>query len=148
MMKQLDTYTYVSALRELVASGQTVSVRIAGNSMAPFLVDTRDSICFRAPDRPFRRGDMVFYQRETGQYVMHRIARVRPEGCYLVGDAQQLLEGPIAPEQIFAVVVQVQRKGTWIDASNFWWKFFAEPWLTLLPLRRVLLRLYSVFLHR
>ena len=76
MMKQLDTYTYVSALRELVASGQTVSVRIAGNSMAPFLVDTRDSICFRAPDRPFRRGDMVFYQRETGQYVMHRIARV------------------------------------------------------------------------
>lgn len=30
MMKQLDTYTYVSALRELVASGQTVSVRIAG----------------------------------------------------------------------------------------------------------------------
>lgn len=148
MMKQLDTYTYVSALRELVASGQTVSVRIAGNSMAPFLVDTRDSICFHAPDRPFRRGDMVFYQRETGQYVMHRIARVRAEGYYLVGDAQQLLEGPIASEQIFAIVVQVQRKGTWIDASNFWWKFFAGPWLTLLPLRRVLLRLYSVFLHR
>lgn len=148
MMKQLDTYTYVSALRELVASGQTVSVRIAGNSMAPFLVDTRDSICFHAPDRPFRRGDMVFYQRETGQYVMHRIARVRAEGCYLVGDAQQLLEGPIAPEQIFAIVVQVQRKGTWIDASNFWWKFFAGPWLALLPLRRALLRLYSVFLHR
>ena len=99
MMKQLDTYTYVSAMRELVASGQTVSVRIAGNSMAPFLVDTRDSICFRAPDRPFRRGDMVFYQRETGQYVMHRIARVRAEGCYLVGDAQQLLEG-LSEEEI------------------------------------------------
>lgn len=59
MMKQLDTYTYVSALRELVASGQTVSMRIAGNSMAPFLVDTRDSIAFA--HRTDRFGAEIWY---------------------------------------------------------------------------------------
>lgn len=143
MIKQLHTSEYVSVLRELVESGQTVALRIAGNSMAPFLVDGRDSICFHAPDRPLRRGDMVFYQRKTGQYVMHRIIRVRSDGYYLVGDAQQTIEGPIASEQIFALVTRVQRKGIWIEETDFWWKFFASFWLTLLPVRHVLIRLYG-----
>lgn len=147
-MKIVNTYEYVSTLRKLVESGQAVSMCIAGSSMAPFLVDGRDSIYFRTPDRPLRRGDMVFYQRKTGQYVMHRIIRVCSAGYYLVGDAQQAIEGPIAPEQIFALVTQVQRKGKWIDSHDFWWKFFASLWLTLLPIRPLLMKLYSKWANK
>ncbi len=147
-MKILNTYEYVSTLRKLVESGQTVSMCIAGSSMAPFLVDGRDSICFRAPDRPLRRGDMVFYQRKNGQYVMHRIISVHTDGYYLVGDAQQTIEGPIASEQIFALVTQAQRKGKWIDPHDFWWKFFSSFWLTLLPVRSLLIKLYSKWTNK
>ena len=142
-MKVVDTKEYVSTLRELVREGQEVSMQIAGSSMSPFLVHQRDSICFRAPTQPLRRGNMVFYQRTNGQFVMHRICRVRPEGYYIVGDAQTEMEGPIARTQIFAVVTRVYRKGTWIDATDFWWKFFEHIWLCIIPLRRVLMFLYG-----
>ena len=69
----VDTNEYVSALRELAEEGRVVSMLIAGSSMSPFLCHNRDYIYFTRPDRELRRGDMVFYQRDTGQYVMHRI---------------------------------------------------------------------------
>lgn len=146
-MKIVDTKEYVSVLRELVQSGQEVSMQIAGNSMSPFMVHARDNITFRTPEQPLRRGDMVFYQRRNGQFVMHRIYKVRPEGYYIVGDAQMEIEGPITKEQIFAIVTKVQRKGKWIDSSDFWWKFFAGPWLWVIPIRQPIIRLYGKLKH-
>ena len=57
---------------------------------------------------------MAFFRRPDGSYIMHRICRTRPEGCFFVGDAQQAVEGPVPPERIFAVVTKVHRKGRWI----------------------------------
>ena len=94
-MKVVDTKEYVSVLRELTDTGKEVSMLIAGNSMSPFLVHQRDSIRFRKPDRPLKIGDMVFYQRKNGQFLMHRICRVRPEGYDIVGDAQWLIEDSV-----------------------------------------------------
>ncbi len=141
-MKIIDTVEYVSALRELTEAGREVSMRIAGSSMSPFLIHNRDTITFRKPDRPLRAGDMVFYQRRSGQFVMHRICRIRPEGLYIVGDAQTEIEGPVCPDQVFAVITRVHRKGRWIGPEDFWWRFFAGPWRWLLPLRPLLTRLY------
>ena len=67
---------------------------------------------------------------------MHRICRVRPEGFYLVGDAQTEIEGPIRREQIFGRVVSVRRKGRRIGPGNFWWEFFEHVWIRVIPLRR------------
>lgn len=143
-MKIIDTGEYVSVLRELTEAGQQVSMRIAGSSMSPFLVHGRDYIRFQKPVQPLKRGDMVFYQRKNGQFVMHRILRAGPEGYDIVGDAQQQVEGPIRRDQIFAIITQVQRKGKWIGPEDFWWKFFSGPWLSLLPFRRALLRMYGL----
>ena len=83
----VDTREYVSVLREIAAEGKVVSMRIAGSSMSPFLCHNRDYIYFIKPDRALRKGDMVFYQRDTGQYVMHRILKKDSRGFYIVGDA-------------------------------------------------------------
>ena len=107
-MRRLDTDAYVSALRDLVNEGKECRLLISGSSMAPFLVHERDSIIFSKPQRELQRGDMVFYQRETGQFVMHRILHVKPEGLYIVGDAQTEIEGPVNPSQVFAVVTKAQ----------------------------------------
>lgn len=140
----MDTREYVAALRALTEQGKEVSMRIAGNSMAPFLVHERDWISFRRPERPLRRGDMVFYERENGQFVMHRIYRIRGGGYFLLGDAQRMVEGPIRREQIFAIVTKVRRKGRWIEPGDFWWEFFARVWIRLVPLRGALCRIYGV----
>ena len=142
-MKKIDTREYMSMMRELTESGKEVSMIISGNSMSPFLIHERDSICFKKPDRELRRGDMVFYQRPTGQYVMHRIYKVKPEGYYIVGDAQQEIEGPVTREQIFAIITKVQRKGKWIEPEDFWWEFFEHVWIRMIPVRRQIMKLYA-----
>ena len=141
-MRRVDTDAYVSMLRDLVNEGKECRLLISGSSMAPFLVHERDSILFSKPDRELRRGDMVFYQRDNGQFVMHRILHVKPEGLYIIGDAQTEVEGPVKPEQVFARVTKVNRKGKWIGPGNFWWWFFSTVWLRLFPIRRLILKLY------
>ena len=135
----VDIDAYMPVLRELLAQGQSVCLTVTGESMSPFLRHGRDQVLLECVTAPPGRGDMVLFQRRGGQYIMHRILRRLPDGNYaLIGDGQQQVEMPIATQQIFAVVTQVCRKGKWIGSESFWWRFFAGPWLMLLPLRPVL----------
>lgn len=142
-MRELDTQAYVGTLKELVEEGHEVSLLIAGYSMVPFLMHQRDTIFFSKPRRELRVGDMVFYRRSTGQYVMHRICAIRDEGYYMVGDAQQEIEGPLQRPQIFALITAVERKGKVLHPGDFLWEFFARVWLRLIPLRRWILKVYG-----
>lgn len=144
----VDTREYVSVLKELSDEGKVVSMRIAGSSMSPFLCHNRDYIFFTKPDRPLRRGDMVFYQRGTGQYVMHRIWKQGSRGFYIVGDAQTVIEGPVREDQIFALIIKVQRKGKILQPGDFWWEFFEHVWIRIVPVRSIILKLYSMGVKR
>lgn len=142
-MKVVNTREYVSVLRDLTEEGKTVSMLISGSSMAPFLIHQRDYIYFKKPDRPLHKGDMVFYQRSSGQFVMHRIYKIRPEGVYMIGDAQTQVEGPLDPSCVFALVIRVRRKGKDIRPGDFWWEFFEHIWLRVIPLRRWIEKRYA-----
>lgn len=142
-MKVVDTREYVGMLKELIEEGREVSMLIAGSSMSPFLIHERDMIYFKKPDRELKKGDMVFFQRRSGQFIMHRIWKVRPEGYYIVGDAQTQIEGPVERDQIFARITKVRRKGKWLEPGDFWWEFFEHVWLHMIPLRHVLMRWYA-----
>lgn len=142
-MKCVDTREYVSVLKELTEQGKEVSLLISGNSMSPFLIHQRDYIYFKKTDRKLKKGDMVFYQRDSGQYVMHRIWKVKPEGYYIVGDAQTEIEGPVREDQIFARITKVQRKGKWIEPGDFWWEFFEHVWIRMVPVRRKIMTIYA-----
>lgn len=152
-VRTVNTQFYVGMLKELVYEGKEVSIVISGNSMAPFLIHQRDRILISPIKEPLRRGDMAFFQRKTGQYVMHRIRFVRKnretgqEEYYFIGDNQTQTEGPIAREQIFGVITAVQRKGKWLNPGDFWWEFFRHVWLTIIPFRRMAQSIYG-HLHR
>lgn len=143
-MKVVDTREYVSVLRELVEEGREVNMVVWGSSMTPFLGHGRDTIFFSAPERELRRGDMVFYQRDNGQFVMHRIWKVKRDEYYIVGDAQTIIEGPIRRDQIFARITKVNRKGKMISNGDFWWEFFEKAWIRMVPMRPVIMKFYSV----
>lgn len=142
--KTINTREYVGLLKQLVEESETVSMRIVGSSMSPFLIHDRDLITFKAPERELKKGDMVFFQRESGQYVMHRIYAVKPDGYYMVGDAQTEIEGPISREQIFAVIIKVRRKDKWMEPGDFWWDFFERVWINIIPVRKAVVVFYSL----
>ena len=142
--KIIDTREYVSMLRDLTEQGKEVGMPVFGSSMSPFLVNERDYIYFKKPDRELKAGDMVFYQRPNGRFIMHRICKVKPEGYYIVGDAQTEVEGPVLREQIFALIFKVKRKGKIIGPEDFWWKFFKNVWIHVIPFRPFFHKVYGI----
>ena len=133
----VDTREYVSVLKEMTEQGLEVATTVSGTSMEPFLLHERDRIYFRRPEGPIQKGDMVFFQRKTGEYVMHRVMKVRKGQYYLAGDHQTFLEGPIEAQQIFAKVVSVERAGVWLTEQDALWKFYAGWWRRLFLVRKV-----------
>ena len=143
----VDTSTYIDTIRAIVEEGHEVPLLITGNSMCPFLIHERDTILIRKPKMPLKKGDMAFYRRKNGQYVMHRVYRVRKSQkgenlYYMVGDAQQVIEGPIEENMIFGHIIKVCRKGKWTGSGDFWWEFFEHVWIRIVPLRKGLMRIY------
>lgn len=113
----------IPLIEQTLSVGGEVYMTIRGNSMSPFLYDGRDQAVFAPlPPRRIRRGDIVFYQRRGGQYVMHRVYAVDGEGVMtLLGDAQWTLEPGIRPEQLCAFVPRVVRKGREISCERGLW---------------------------
>lgn len=130
-VRKVDTYEYMKVVQELLEEGRDVPLVITGNSMSPFLIHGRDQILISKINRPLKRGDMAFFRRTTGQYIMHRIRYIRKdrkdgkEKYYFVGDAQNVTEGPVEREQIFGVIDTVCRKGKYLKKGDFWWFFLS-----------------------
>lgn len=131
----------------LLKEGAELPLVISGGSMLPFLAPGRDSVLLKTPDRALRRGDIVFYRRKDGSYILHRLLRVRGDRCWMVGDAQTVIEGPLDRSCIFAYVTRVQRKGRVEKPGMFWWDFFEHTWLTLRPMRHGIMRFYGLVRH-
>lgn len=145
----VDTREWVHTIQELIEEGKEVPMVITGYSMTPFLVHKRDSVLLAKVDQELRRGDMVFYCRPGGQYVLHRIVKFDSAGgVYFAGDAQDFIEGPLPRECIFALVKAVKRKENWIRPGDFWWDFFAGFWLKVLPFRRLIIKMYGISVGR
>ena len=120
---------------------------ITGNSMSPFLIHGRDTVYLSRLTRPARRGDMLLYQRENGNYVLHRVFKATPESLTMIGDAQTVLEPGIRREQVIAIVTRVERKGKLLVPGSFWWDFFEKIWIRIIPLRREIQRLYTFIIR-
>ena len=152
-VRKVDTGKYMKIIRSLLEEGKEVPLVVTGNSMLPFLVDGRDQVLIKEVNRSLRKGDIAFFQRKNGQYIMHRIRYIRQnpktgkKEYWFVGDVQVYTEGPIEQEQIFGLIIEAQRKGKRIGEKNIRWLFFRHIWLKIVPFRPLILRLYAFFLH-
>lgn len=147
----VDNQEYMKVVRSVLEEGKEVPLVVTGNSMMPFLIDRRDQVLIRRIEKPLKKGDIAFFQRKNGQYIMHRIHFIRKDDrtgenqFYFIGDGQKQIEGPILENQIFGVITRVCRKGKYLDEHTFTWKFFKNIWRYVIPFRMLLIRIYSLF---
>lgn len=141
----VDTYHYLTMIKELLKQDKQVSLPIKGNSMAPFLINNRDYIYLEKPKNTLKKGDFVLYQRISGQYVAHRIVKTDGNQYYLAGDNQTVIEGPIYQKQILGIVTKVKRKEKWLKEGDLYWEFFEHVWRYILPWRRLILSIYKKY---
>lgn len=141
-VKVLSPEELMPPLLELMEETDCVPLVISGGSMTPFLVHGRDTVYLSKVSRPLQKGDMILYRRDNGNYILHRIYRVEPDSFTLVGDAQTELEQGIRTDQVLALVSAVRRKGKLLQPGSFWWDFFQNIWIRMIPLRPGIRALY------
>ena len=91
-------------IKEVLDSGGTFRFYPRGTSMEPLLHAGRDSIVLdKVGD--IAAGDVLFYRRKNGQFVLHRLIEIRGGTYTMCGDNQLGLEYGIKREQILAKMV-------------------------------------------
>ena len=98
-------------IREAISDGGCFTFIPHGGSMKPLLRGGRDSVTVEAPRGRLRKYDLPLYRRENGDFVLHRVLKVLPDGYVVRGDAQSQKE-KINDGQIVAVVSSYTRNGT------------------------------------
>lgn len=120
---------------QLLAEGKVVQINPQGYSMYPLFVPGRDSAVIAPIDRKLKRGDVVLFRRDGDLLVLHRLARHKSDGYYMVGDNQKELEGPLREDQMKGILVRVIRKGKSFSVKNPVYVLLSRIWLFLRPVR-------------
>ena len=115
-------------IKEKIDNGGTVKLPITGTSMLPLLVWGRDSVDIIKCENP-KKGDIIFYLRDNGQFVLHRIVGVDEKGYILCGDNQWRLEYGIRNSNIIAVVTSITRKGKTFEVTNLPYIIYSKLWI-------------------
>lgn len=145
-----DTEEYIDSLISVLQEGREVPLLVVGHSMEPFLVHERDSVLLSPVDRMLKKGDVALFKRKDGQYILHRIYKIKDNAFYFVGDNQNLcdVEGPIKKEQICALVHSAKRHGVEIQETDFIWRFFKRAWLWTIRWRPYMKKLLALVFHK
>lgn len=98
-----------SPLEREILSGNPVVTMTSGDSMEPLLLDHSTRVVIRKADGMLKKGDLPVYRRPSGQFVMHRIIRVKAPYYYTRGDNRYGLE-QVPQKWVLGVVTEIYRK--------------------------------------
>ena len=126
--------------------GKKVIIAAVGNSMRPLIRHKKDSIILeKYSGTQLSVGDMAFYRRENGQYVMHRIVKVDENGSYtMLGDNLTIFEEGIEAEQIIALPTAVIRGTKIIPLTSKRYLRYAKFWAKSVFFRRLSIKLFAI----
>lgn len=118
-------------MKEVIESGGEFTFKPNGISMMPLIRQGVDEVVLVSPSN-IKLGDAVFYQRDNGQFVLHRIVKIKNGEYVMCGDNQFDLEYGITDKHILAKMKCVIRDGQVIDESNKKYRKYVKG----LPMRR------------
>ncbi|MBQ9680125.1 MAG: S24/S26 family peptidase [Ruminococcus sp.] len=131
-----------SSFEQVIAErGELIYTNI-GDSMYP-LIQPRDLLVIKKPELPLRRLDIPLYKRDSGQYVLHRIIKVRQNDYVICGDNRNIVEEGITDRHIIGVLTAIVRKGKMKSVYSAGYRIYAHLWCDLFPVRCFILRVLN-----
>ena len=143
MHEPIHLSDYEELIREVLASGGEFRLYPHGTSMLPLLRQGRDSVSLRRVDSPIRKGDILFYQRPDGSFVLHRVRAVTPNGLTMIGDNQTLPERGVSPDWVIGRVTRIFRDDKEVICDGLRYRLYRKLWQFTI-LRGLLLKLYHL----
>lgn len=126
-----------------IAEGERVRMRAKGNSMLPFIRDSKDEVVLEKPNKQsFQKGRLLLVQLADKRYVLHRVEKIENNAVLLRGDGNLSILESCTVDDVIAEVIAVMRGGIEIKVGSFKWKLYGYLWPQNAFLRRVGLGVY------
>ena len=133
---QLPNEIFIPEIARLVADGKQVVFTPTGVSMRPYIEGGVDNVTLVRP-ADLQVGDIVLAEIQPQHYVLHRIYALHGEVVTLMGDGNLQGEEHCSRSNILAKVTAIHSpKGKSKPVTKAW------LWRHILPLRRILLKIY------
>ena len=132
MSKRVSMDEMAPLIREILAESGEVSFVSAGVSMLPTIRDRKDTVTLVRPQGILKKGDVPFYQRDNGQYILPRVIYVNGDTYVMRGDNQWENEYNVRHDQIIGVLHSFDRDGKTYKVTDTGYKLYVK----FLPLIR------------
>lgn len=113
MANRLSLDALAPVMADMLQSGREVSFSPEGDSMLPLLSPGRCKVVLTRLDTPPRKHDILFYRRENGIFLLHRVVSVEANGYTMCGDNQYVLETGLKPQNIIGLVKGFYQDGVY-----------------------------------
>lgn len=114
-------------IREQLSKGKTVQFKPKGTSMLPMLRQNIDSVVLAPLPEKLKKYDLPLYQRDNGQYVLHRIVAVG-DTYTCIGDNQYVYEHGVRPDQMIGLVVGFYRDAEYHSVTQLSHRMYRVLW--------------------
>ena len=135
--KLISSKILFTAISEQLAEQRQAVFTVTGMSMWPFICHGRDQVVVGVCNSgSLKRGDIVLLQTPPGNYLLHRITKLKSDRFETTGDGNCFRDGYFPFSCIRAKVVKIIRKGKVIDCTSLGWKLIFRLWMFLYPIRK------------
>ena len=139
----IENNLFFNEVAERLNAGERVRIRAKGNSMLPFIRNSKDMIILSKPDiHSLQKGRLLLVHLADGRYVLHRVKKTEENSILLQGDGNLSIFERCSPRDVIAEVVCVIRNGKAIEQGSFRWNLYRCLWPGNYLMRRIFLALY------
>ena len=124
-----------SSFEEQLEKNRRLIYTNKGDSMMPLIKQDRDLLIIEPAIGRLKKYDVPLYKRDSGQYVLHRILKVREDDYVICGDNRWVKEYGIQDRHIIGVLTAVVRDGKEISVNNWKYKLYVHLWCDMFPIR-------------
>lgn len=125
--------------RELSERGSFASIT-KGVSMRPLFRTRRDMIVISPIQRPLKKYDVVLYRGSGGEYILHRIIKVKEDICVIRGDNTYSKEY-VPNDRIIGLLTSYNRNGKSGSPDSLSFKLYSRIWHYLYPIRHMYIKM-------
>ena len=111
-----------------------------GDSMRPLIRQDKDILIIEKPRDRLKKYDVPLYKRDSGQYVLHRVLKVRENDYVICGDNRYCKEYGITDRHIIGVLTAVVRDGKEIPINDWRYRLYVHLWCDFFPIRALILK--------
>lgn len=135
MRDVVDLEELYPLILEVIEKGGEFHLFPRGTSMEPLLHAGDDSVMLGAVGE-IKNGDVLFYRRKNGQFVLHRMVGKHKNTLTMRGDNQNALEYGILPKQVFAKMVGFYKGDVYHSLDEKEYLEYTKKQLTRTPFYR------------